>query len=128
MPHRSVLRVTYGRLLLFHGARMKPYELCFDWPHTLLLTWMYAHRPSVTVSYSPPARPNHSEPHIGLSPSVDQLPTSYRCLSIVKSQYGSATRGLTACMLCSNASESAMCCVRKPSPSCMWSHRMSDAS
>ena len=65
---------------------------------------------------------------MGEAESEAHVPLERWRSSIVKSQYGKLAAGSTDCTACSNASVSAMCCVMKPSPSCMWSHARSDAS
>ena len=83
---------------------------------------MNAQRPLVIVlacSPSSSCEPNHVSRHIGDSTRSVQFPCDRSYMSSVKSQYGSETLASTACIACSNSSVNPMCCVMKPSPSCM---------
>ena len=118
-PQKPCVRVRYGLLFTFHGARRKPYGDVTG-AERLSVTVVYANRPSSTVCHGPLDVPNQSACHTSSAKSASNG-ASLRFASdqsSVKSQYGAARCGAIACTLASNSAVSAMCCVRKPSPSC----------
>ena len=73
---------------------------------------------AICLTFRGEAAPNQSSEKTIL---LRKLVQSYSVPSMVKSQYGRAMDGSTACRDCSNMREMAMWEVTNPAPACQWS-------
>mmetsp|Transcript_26287 Transcript_26287/g.70109 ORF Transcript_26287/g.70109 Transcript_26287/m.70109 type:complete len:203 (-) Transcript_26287:539-1147(-) len=155
-PNVVCERVSVRSLFVFHGARMSPYAFTTSLLRfqSAGSTDTLPKRPEArpcdcsaggggltepSPSSAAAARrlvdvastsPNQSSEKMGESKNAEKLAPSSRTrsASMVKSQYGSETAGSTVCSDRSNSFASATWLVKKPSPSCKWSHSASPAS